>query len=190
MPLTPPGIAGVLVPALVGSGMLGTNVPQLALGIGIGVTLWTQSLTVSTVDAGTLGAGLGFLPCVIPPPLLIGGMLSGFAAAGISGVVMPLLATGIGTGLATAFASQGVITTVHPTVGVGTGVCSFPGPSAVPFLISGLTSAGLTGTSVTQLGTGIGTGLDIGFAAFVIPIPILGAPSPAPSAGAGSGKIV
>lgn len=190
MPLTPPGIAGVLVPALVGTGMLGSNVPQLALGVGIGVTLWTKALTVATVDGGTLGVGAGILPCVIPPPLLIGGMLTGFPSAAISGVSSPLLATGLGVGLATAFATQGLITTVHPTVGVGTGVCTFPGPSAVPFMIEGLTSAGLTGSNVTQLATGIGMGLDIGFAAFTVPIPIVGTPSPVSSAGTGTGKIV
>ena len=190
MPLTPPGIAGVLAPALAGTGMLGVSVPQLALGVGIGVTLWTKALTVVTVDAGTLGAGVGTLPCVIPPPLLIGGMLTGLPAAAIAGVASPLLATGLGTGLATAFATQGLITTVHPTVGVGTGVCTFPGPSAVPFMIAGLASAGLVGTNVAQLGAGIGMGLDIGFAAFTVPIPIVGAPAPASAAGAGTGKIV
>lgn len=190
MPLTPPGIAGVLTPALLGTGNFGISVPQLALGIGTGVTLWTAALTVVTVDAGTLGAGVGAIPCLIPPPLLLGGMLAGFASAGLAGISSPLLATGVAVGLSIAFPTQGVITTFHPTVGVGAGVCTFPGPSAVPFMIAGLASVGLVGPNVVQIGTGIGLGLDLSFSVFLIPIPIVGAPAPSPSSGAGTGKII
>lgn len=190
MPLTPAGIAAIVAPALAGSGMLGTSVPQVALGIGNGVCLWTAALTVTTVDVGTLGSGVGALPCAIPPPLLIGGMLGGFASAGVAGPMAPLLANGVANGLATAFTSQGLIVTVHPTVGVGTGVCTFPGPSAVPFMISGFASAGLVGVSTVQIATGVGLGLDTGFAGFTVPTPIVGAPAPLSGGGTGTGKIV
>ncbi len=158
--------------------------------MGTGVTLWTASLTVVTTDVGTLGAGVGLGPCAIPPSLLLPSLLSSLPSAGVKGVSMPSLATGLALGLSLAFTSQGVVTTIHPSVGAGTGICSFPGPSAVPFMLSGFAAAGLTGSSAVQMATGIGVGLDVGFGAFSLPIVIVGPPSPSPSTGAGTGKIV
>lgn len=190
MPLTPPGIAAAVSTAMAGVGMTGTAVPQLAFAVGTGVTLWTSStLIVTTVDVGTLGVGAGLLPCAIPAPLLLAGFSAGLPASGIVGVGAPQLAAALANGLSLAFL-QGLITTVNPTVGVGTGVATFPGPSSIPSMLAGFASAGLTGTSTAQLATGIGMGLDIAFASFTIPIPIVGAPSPLPSGGIGTGKIV
>lgn len=190
MPLTPPGIVGSLTSVFPGMGIAGIGAPQLAAGIAAGVMLWTGALTVVTVDVGTAGAGTGLMPCMIPPPLLIAGMIGGLASTGNIGIMAVPLATAIGTGLGTAF-PLGMIMTVHPTVGVGTATVTFPGPSAVPFMMTGFKSAGLIGMMADKLAAGVGMGLDTAFAGFTIPaMPIVGAASPVPSSGTGSGKII
>lgn len=188
MPLTPVGISGAIIPALVGTGMIGTGVAQFANGVAAGIMLWVGQLTVTTVDVGTAGVGVGLLPCAIPQPLLLAGFQSSFPASGLLGIMSPLLATGLAVGLSVAF-PQGIITTTHPTVGVGTGVASFPGPSAIPSMIAGFKSVGMVGPSTEQAATAIGLGLDIAFAGFVVPVPIVGPPSPVASGGTGTGKI-
>lgn len=190
MPLTPPGIIGPLVGALAGSGSgLGIAAPQLAAGVAAGIMLWLPALTVVTADVGTVGVGAGVLPCLIPLPLLVAGMQGGFAASAQIGILAPAMALGMAGGLALAF-PQGLITTVHPTVGVGTGVATFPGPPAVPFMIAGFRAVGLIGLLTDALATAVGLGLTTAFLSFVVPVPILGAPAPAPSTGVGTGKIL
>ena len=106
MPLTPPIIAGALLASIPASGNIGLSVPQLAAGIAAGVSLWaTSTLTIVTVDVGTLGAGVGAVPFVVPPPLLIANMIASFPATGHFGIMAPALATGIALGLAAAFPS-------------------------------------------------------------------------------------
>ena len=189
MPLTPVGITGALIPALTATGMLGTGMPQFAAGVAAGVMFWIGSLTVTTVDVGTYGAGAGLAPCVIPPPLLLTGMLTSFPATGHLGAMTALFATGIANGLTSAFL-QGLISTVHPTVGVGTATCTFPGPSAIPSMIAGFKSVGLVGLMTEATATAVGMGIDIGFGGFIIPIPIVGPASTLGSSGTGTGKLV
>jgi len=190
MPLTPVGLAGVLIPALVTSGMIGTAVPQFATGVATGATLFLQSASVSTIDAGTLGVGAGTIPLLVPQPLLLANMLAGMGAAGILGPMAPLMALGLANGLSIGFLT-GLLVTVHPTVGVGAGVARVVGSgSAVPSMIAGFTAAGMTGSGAVKKATAIGIALDITFGVFVIPTPIAGAPAPASGAGVGFGKIV
>lgn len=170
------------------AGMLGTSVPQLAGGIAAGVMIWVGTLTVVTVDVGTAGAGTGVLPCAIPPPLLVAGMMASFPIAHHGMMALPL-ATAVAMGLSAAF-PLGLVTTVHPTVGVGAATATFPGPSAIPSMIAGFSSAGLLGPMAAATATAVGMGLDIAFASFILPIPIVGPPSPSPSSGAGTGKIL
>lgn len=190
MPITPPTIAGVVAPAIAASGMLGISAPQLALGIGIGLSLFTQAATVVSVDTGTLGVGNTSAPFVVPQPLILGGMLSGFAAQALVGPMAAPLAAGLATGIATGLL-QGLLVIVHPTVGVGVGVTRIvPAGSAVPMMAAGLASAGFTGTAGVRIGAAVGIALDIAFSSFTLPLPIVGAPSPVGSAGVGAGKIV
>ena len=189
MPINPAAVAGALLVSLPASGNIGMSVPRLAAAIGAGMTLWaTSSLAVVTVDVGTLGAGVGLLPCVVPPSLLLAGMLTSFPATGHAGPRAPALATGVALGLAAAF-PLGMITTVHPTVGVGTGVATFVG-TAIPSMIAGFAATGLVGPMAVPTATAVGMGIDIAMAAFKIPVPIVGPPSIAPSGGAGAGKLV
>jgi len=190
MPLTPFNVAGILTQQLVVTGNIGVSVPQLALGVANGLCLWTSgTLLVATVDTGTLGAGVGAFPCVIPPPLLFAGLTLGFASAGLVGISVPSLLAGLTSGLALAFPT-GVITTVHPAVSTGVATVTFPGPSSVPSMLTGFASAGMVGSNNAQLATGIGLGLDFSFASFTIPIPIVGPTTPSAGGGVGYGKIV
>ena len=189
MPLTPVGLAAALVPALIASGNVGIAVPQLALGVGTGVTLFAQASVVSSVDVGTLGVGAGSQPLIVPQPLLLASILSGFAATGTAGIMAPLLALGLANGLSVGFL-QGLLVTVHPGVGLGTGVAKIVPSAAVPSMVAGFTAVGMTGPGAVKTATGIGIGLTLTFATFAMSIAIIGPPSISPGAGVGVGKVV
>ena len=84
MPLTPQGIATVLTPALMATGMLGVSTPQFALGVGVGLTQWAQQVLVLSIDTGTLGAGSSVGPLLVPAPTLLLNLLSSFGSVGIT----------------------------------------------------------------------------------------------------------
>lgn len=189
MPLTPATLTGALASNLSAAGLIGPSSSQLAAGIAAGVMLWNPQVAVITADVGSLGAGAGLMPCVIPQPLLLGGLQTGMASFNNIGPFAATLALGIANGLAAAYPS-GMITTTHPGVGAGTGIAKFAGPSAIASLISGLGSAGLTGTWIANIGSAVGLGLDIAFAGFTVSIPIVGSASPTGGSGSGFGTIV
>jgi hypothetical protein len=190
MPLTPVGLAGVLLPALAASGMIGTATPQFATGVATGTTLFLQAATVTSIDTGTLGVGAGSVPLLVPQPLLLANVLTGMAAAVIVGPMAPPMALGLANGLSTGLL-QGLLVTTHPSVGSGAGVARVVGSgSAVAPMIAGFAAAGMVGPGAVKKATAIGIALDITFAAFVIATPIAGASAPSPGTGIGFGKIV
>lgn len=189
MPITPPNLTTSIAGGLVSSGLLGVAVPQLALGVATGVHLWLQQAVVQTVDVGTLGAGTGTLPFLVPAPMLIGALLANYPANSHIGPMAPLEATGLGNGLSIGFA-QGLILTAHPGVGVGTGVARLVGPPAFPSLVAGFASAGMSGPGAAFKANAISMALVTVFAAFQIPVPIVGPASPTGGSGVGVGKIV
>lgn len=193
MPLNPPALSsGFLVPNLASTGNLGTGVPMFSLGIAIGVCQYlTVQSRVMTVDAGTLGAGTSIIPLIVPSPLLISSLTTGFASAGLMGVMAPKAILGIANGLMTGWLALALLQTNHPTVGVGAGVARVVGPSAMPAMISGFAAAGMIGDGPMRMARAIGIGLDMTFAAFVQPgIPIVGSASPIGSAGVGLGTVI
>lgn len=189
MPLTPPGLLAPIAANLIATGHLGIATPQLAAGVAAGIMLWSPLVQVISVDVGVLGAGTGLVPLLVPPPLLLAGLAVGFASFLLIGPIAPLTVQGLSQGI-----SQGMllgqVITVHPTVGIGGGVCTFKGPPAGPLMIAGFASVGLIGISAAQMANAVGLGLDIAFTTLVLPTPIVGSPSPFPSGGAGIGKIV
>jgi hypothetical protein len=189
MPLTPVGLTAVLIPALVSSGQLGIAVPQLAAGVANGVTVFAQQSTVTSVDVGTLGAGVSAIPLVVPQPLLLTNILAGFAATATIGVMSPLLAVGLANGLQLGFL-QGLLVMTHPGVGLGAGVAKVIGVGGVPAMVAGFASAGMVGPAAVKMATAIGIALTLTFGTFVMPVPILGPPNIVPGAGVGIGKIV
>jgi len=189
MPITPPGAAAVIAPNLLAVGMLGTAMPQFALGVGTGLSLWAPTVTVTSIDVGTLGVGTGLGPVLIPPPLLLANLLISFTATGIMGVMAPLKALGLSNGISLALA-QGVVQTINPIIGAGAGIAKFIPPPAIPQMIAGFAAVGMTGTSIVQMATAIGMALMQTFAVYVTPIVIVGAGSPTAGGGIGSGSIV
>lgn len=191
--LNPPALAsGFIVPNVMSTGNLGMGVPTFAKGVAIGVCQYlTVHSRVMTVDVGTLGAGTSIIPLMVPSPLLISSVTAGFASSGILGTMAPKLIAGLATGLATGWLALALLQSIHPTVGVGTGVARIVGPTAVPAMIAGFAAAGMVGDGPTRIARAIGTGLDMTFASFVqLGVPIVGAPAPTGSSGVGLGVVL
>jgi hypothetical protein len=170
---------------------IGTGMPKLAMGVAIGVCQYlTVQAKVVTVDAGTLGVGTSIMPLIVPPPLLQGGLYSGFSSMGILGPMAPLTITGLTNGLCTGWLALALLQTNHPGIGTGAGVAKIVAPTAVPSMIFGFTSIGMVGDGPVKLATAVGIALDITFSAFVEPIPIVGSASPVGGAGVGFGSVI
>lgn len=190
MPLSSTILAPTLAVNLAAVLHIGTGMPRFAKGIANGVVGYLEKVSVTTVDTGTLGVGTSLTPLVIVQQALLNTLLIGFAAQEILGPLAPFTAQGISNGLALGVSALAFQKTDHPTVGSGTGVMRITGGSAIPFMIQGFKDAGLSGEGSRKQATAIGIGLDIYFAAFVMPIPIVGPASTFASAGVGSGRIV
>jgi hypothetical protein len=190
MPIALPAITGTVASNLLAAALIGTETPKLAAGVAAGLTYWVPQVTVSTVDAGSAGVGSGVpIPWAVPQPLLFGLLGANIPSAGIIGLFTPSLVLGLANGLATSFL-QMLISTTHPTVGVGSGVAKFVAPPAAGSMVAGFSSAGLVGEAAPRLATAIGFSLDAAIASLVIPIVIAGSASPSPSTGTGTGKII
>lgn len=192
MPLNPPALAtGFLAPNLISVAHIGTGMPKLAMGVAVGVcNFLTLQAKVVTVDTGVLGVGTSIMPLLVPPPLLQGGLYSGFSSMGILGLMSPLTITGLTNGLVSGWAALAILQTNHPGIGVGAGVARITGPTAVPSMIAGFSSMGMVGGASAKMATAIGIALDITFASFFQPIPIVGTPSPIGGAGVGFGTVL
>jgi hypothetical protein len=193
MPLNPPVLAaGFVAPNLIAMANLGTGVPNLALGISIGVCQFlTIEAKVTTIDVGTVGVGTSIIPMFVPLPLLQTALVSSFASTGILGPLAPPFLQGLALGLTTGWLALALLQTNHPTVGVGAGIAKITASTAVPAIIQGLAAVGVSGTGPIKFGTALGTALDITFAAYLQPgIPIVGTPSIIPGAGIGLGTVL
>lgn len=189
MPITTTGVTGILLPSLLSTGFLGTDLPKLSRGVASGVVRWANLVKVSTVDAGSAGTGSGQIPVLVPYPLLFGNITAGFASNQLIGIFAPLFITGLTNGLVNSFL-QGLVKTTHAGVGTGAGVASFRGPPAQASLSAGFRSAGMNGDATDRLARALGQALDRTFASLVIPVPIVGTASPSAATGKGSGKII
>jgi hypothetical protein len=175
MPLTPVGIVGLLIPNMIATGMLGSEVPKIAAGIANGLVKWVPSIVVQTTDTGSLGVGSGGpIPLVVPQPVLYANLMAGDAAFSFFGPMSPLFTLGVANGLAATFA-QALIKTTHPGVGVGNGIATFRAPPAIPQMIVGFAEATLVGDGPTSL---------------VVPVQIVGSASPSGGSGTGFGQII
>lgn len=190
MPIALPIITGTLTTNLVATALVGTDTPRLASGVASGLVQWVPQVTVSTVDAGSGGVGVGVpTPWIIPQPLLLGLLAANIPPAGFAGLFTPSLILGLANGLSLAFL-QMLISTTHPTVGTGTGISKFAAPPAAISMNAGFASAGLVGDAAPRLATAIGISLDAAIASLVIPIAIVGPASPSATSGTGTGKII
>ncbi len=190
MPTTVPGFMGALIPNIVATGMIGTGIPKYARGVALGLQQWLPKVRVATVDTGTAGAGKNVpLPILVPQPLLYGNLLAGMISQKQVGVFMPPFIAGLANGLVLCF-GQVLISTTHPSVGIGGGIAKFTAIPAAQSMISGFAQAGMVGDQAVKKARAVATGLDRTFAILVMPVAIVGSPSPFPSAGSGFGNLV
>lgn len=188
MPITP-AAAPILAVNLIATANLGIKIPDFSLGVTNGVSKWVKQLVVIAPSAGTLGAGQGITPLVVPPPVLNTAFLATFPANGVFGIMTPLFILGLSNGLSAVFA-QGLVKTTHATVGAGSGVANFKGGSAVPFIVQGLAEVGQQGDGPTKIARAIGQGLDIVFRSLAVPLVVAGPPNIVPGGGPGIGVVI
>ena len=190
MPVTSPGIFGVLYPNLLSVGLLGSDTPKLARGIANGLTRWVPQIRVSTTDAGSAGSGTNIpLSVVVANPILLANLISGMSSQGLLGVFVPPYLVGLTNGLVSAFL-QMLIKTTHTGVGTGAGIAKFTAPPARTSMINGFFSAGLRGEYAVRKASAIAQGLDLTFGSLLLPVSIVGSASPYPATGVGSGSVV
>lgn len=189
MPFLPSIAAPILLTNLISVGDVGQGAGTLAMGIAVGVSEWLPTVQVTTADTGTIGAGIGEIPLLVPTPLLLPNMTVGFAAQEIIGVMAPPTILGITNGLVLAFASA-LVSTTHPSVGTGSAVVKFSSPPSAQAMIAGFASQGMNTPVAAKLATAISQALDTTFAALILVSPIVGPAGPTASVGVGSGNIV
>ncbi len=190
MPVALPILNGILTPNLLAMGLLGIETPRLASGVSTGLVYWVPQVSVTTTDVGSGGSGMSVpTPWLVPQPLLLGFLTANIPSAGFVGIFTPSLILGLANGLAMSFL-QMFISTIHPTVGVGTGIAKFTAPPASVSMNTGFSSVGLVGDAAPRLATAIGLSLDAAIASLVIPVPIVGPGSPSAATGTGTGKII
>lgn len=190
MPISVPQVMGTLIPNLTATAMIGVGVPKFARGLGNGLSRWTPTITISTTDAGTAGAGKGApMPVLIQQPLLYANLVAGMTSQGLIGVLMPAFVLGLSNGLVAVYL-QTLTNTAHVGVGVGAGVARFQPPPAFPFIQAGFVSAGMSGVAHVKLARAISRGLETTFKALVQAQPIVGPPTPTGASGRGFGTII
>ncbi len=190
MPISPVQAVAALVPSLAAATLIGTGTPKFAQGFGIGLTIWTPTITISTIDTGTLGVGKGTpTPILLIPTVLIANITVGMAGQGILGVMSPAFITGVSLGLVRLYA-QAFTNTVHAGVGIGAGVARFNPPPATGPLLAGFAAMGMVGDGPTKIARALAQGLENTFRATILPQPIVGPPNIVPGAGTGFGNIV
>jgi hypothetical protein len=190
MPITPVSASGIILGNLVSTGVAGPNNVQLANGLGNGIaTYLTSVVTSATLDIGILGVGQGTGTVVLTPATAIPAFSSGFAAAGMTGNMIPALSTALGISLCTILATA-TISVPSPTVGIGVGAGVLVPVGAIPFILTGLASSGLTGTAIPQYATAVGNAIDTCLPSAIVGVVITGSGSFIPSAMVGTGKLL
>lgn len=179
--------------SLAAANIRGTGSTQLALALTLALCKYgTSAMNVMTIDAGTVGVGKGTgFGVWIPQPLLMTSLTSNLPARGIAGVSMPQLALGIASGYSSAL-SMAMISTVHPSVGVGTGKLQIlPNTvAAIGLFTDAFLASGLLGSAAPQLAAAVATALDNVLPSAIGMVAITGSPSSSASSGVGKGSLI
>ncbi len=168
------------------SGCVGPEIPRLSLMISECLLQYlTSNVTVTTIDTGMAGSGVGIGILVPNIQSAIIAMTSNFAV--FSGPMATPMAIGVATGLyQTMFTATP--NTNHATVGIGTGVCSLIPNSGMSksIFISKFESIGYS----KQLANSISSGVDMFIPTVIGTVVIAGPATTSPSAGVGIGNLV
>jgi len=185
-----PAISG----ALNGAGCVGASSYQLSSAISNGLFgFLNTSVTVFTIDSGTAGVGKGTLGVVIYlPALLTPTLLSNAKGALINGSISESMLVGLSLSIC-GVVSSAIPMTVHPIVGVGTGVGRLlikePGTGIGIFLQS-FAAAGLISPMAISLSNVISNSLNATISTASVLVQIAGPPSPVPASGVGTGVLI
>jgi hypothetical protein len=182
----------IFLSSLVGNGIVGSGVFQLAEGLASGLSDYCKSgISVQTIDAGTLGVGTGTgIGIIVPLPVIVAAMQATFIAHGFIGPFAPLKANGISQGIVQSMILAQISTT-HPTVGLGSGATILiPNPSiSLSSFKGGMEGSGMKGPKVPDLAAAVSEALDISLASSIGFVVIAGPPSIVPSSGTGNGTL-
>lgn len=181
---------------LSGFGVLGQSMPGLAQALSTGILSALRVTALQTVDTGTIGVGVGFIPAIAAAPLLVNpGLLTSllvtnFKFNGIAGTHGNVISGGIATGFISHLATA-TVTSQHPGVGSGVGVGFLvPSLSTYTSLIATAIAPTFNGSLAGSLGQAVAQSVVAFLAGIVFTIPIVGPAGPIPSAGAGLGFLV
>jgi len=192
MPMDPATLTPVFLSQLISVGLIGPSTIQLATGLANGTSIYAETVVqFQSVDAGTLGAGVGLGASVTVPPTIIPAMIGSFTAHGILGPFSIPTATGVANGMMLAF-KLAIIQTVAAGVGLGAGVgFCIPNPGAsAGIYFAAFQAAGMLGPSTIQLASAVAAGLDLVLPTSIAPVAIVGPPNILPGAGTGIGKLI
>jgi len=187
MPINPGVTTPIFLGSLAATSLVGMSIPQLATGLALGLFQYSQTgLIVTSIDAGTLGAGTGLCPTIIlNEQVLFTAISSSLLGHGVTGMLMPALANGAALGISASFALA-IVQTINPVVGVGTGKLQLvPNGAGSVIFPAAFLAMGLTGTMSAVVASAIGLGIDSVISTAIGVIPIVGTPSMIPSSGVG-----
>jgi len=197
MPLSPPGLQGLLAPQVIAAGMVGQMSQPLVLALSNAISAYLLTLTVRTNDVGSLGVGVGTGKVIITPPQLVGPLLGAATANQLVGTSTPGLMVAVGNAVATFIATMGMVQSTHPLVAVGTGIGLLQiigGPVPLQAQLMGMFAAqGLVGQNIVNLASALSQGITQGLVSAQVVQVITGTPvvpPPVPSTGIGIGKLL
>src|SRR5271157_2787297 len=182
MPIDPGTTTPIFIASLAANAQIGSSATQLASGLAFGLFQYTQSgMIVTSIDAGTLGVGIGIGPSVIlAEPILLAALTASFIGHGIVGPIMPLQANAVALGVSASLALA-IINTISPLVGLGAGKLQLiPNGTGGLIFTAAFKEAGLIGSSSMNMATAIGLALDAVMPSATGVIAIVGPPSIAP----------
>ena len=192
MPVDPGTTFPIFSGALASNLIVGPYSSQLAAGLANGLFQYlTISVSVNSIDAGTLGVGTGNgFSLILSQGVILGVLEPMLLGHGIFGLFSPSMANAIAMGVSVSMLGAQIITT-NPTVGTGAGKVQLV-PTATGGLVfaAALKEVGLTGVGSDSLGLAIGDPLDSVIATTVGVIAIAGSPSNVPSSGVGTGRLI
>jgi hypothetical protein len=175
-------------------GIIGKDAFKLAAYISKAYAAFLKTVAITSVDVGTVGVGSGIGLIVGPLPATYPtAILAQCAAVGLVGTFTPMMATAVGIALGTHTVTMGMVSSVHPTVGVGTGIGTIVGavpPTFLGLLMAESSAAGLVGQGTLKFNQALANAIPPALTASVVSIVIAGPPSPSPSTGVGSGSIL
>ena len=191
MAITPDTTIPIFTGSLIASGMIGPGVKQMASGLSLGLFQYLQSGVVSTsIDVGTLGVGAGVgAGIILLETILLPALTDSMTGHAIIGPMMPSLASGISIGISASLALA-VVQTINPFVGIGLGKVQFlPNGSGGTIFSAAFTSAGMSGSHSSAIGSAVGLALDAVIVSSIGVVIIAGIPNIIPSAGVGRATI-